>query len=268
MSTTDWAVPGDLDTGTWYGEQFHAVHDRLLPRGEAAEETADFLMRLAGRTDPMVIELGVGTGRIGLPLARRGAAVTGVDSSPLMLDACRAAMGPADAGLRLVEADIRDWRPDRQAGLVYSVGATMTYLRTTQDQHRAMRVIASAVRPGGTVVIENHNPALIRLFHDHRRSVELKLPLVGAPDHADALSLLDEDEQVWQMEYRWTDADGVTGRAVERVLLTEPDDLIDLAAEVGLSWRATHADWTGGPARPHSSTYICVFSAPVISDAV
>ena len=265
MNSIDWAIPGNLKGSSWYGEQFHAVYDRIVPGGEVAEQTADFLMGMAGRADPSILELGVGTGRIALPLARRGAVVTGVDASALMLDVCRAA--PHGADLRLVEADIRTWRPDQKADLVCCICATLTCLATVEDQRQAMRVIASAARPGGTVVIENHNPGVVRLLHGERSSVELKLPLAEAPAPADALSLLDEDKGVWQMEYRWTEADGTSEEAVERVLLTGPDDVIRMAAEVGLSWRATYGDWTGGPEQLLNPTYVCVFSAPDTADA-
>lgn len=245
----------------------HSTVDRMLPDEDIVEQTADFLIRSTGRPDPMVIELGVGTGRIALPLARRGAVVTGVDVSPTMLAACRAATGPADPEVRLIEADMREWQPPWQADLVYSVCGTLTYLTTVADQCRAMRVLASAVRPGGTVIIENSNPDFVRSVHDRRRSIALKLPLGRVPDRVDARSSLDEAERIWRREYRWTDAAGRAVGAVERTLLTDPDDVIDMAAEVGLSWQSTHGDWTGSPLHPRSRNYVCVFSAPDISDA-
>lgn len=261
-NSTEWAVPGDLGSATWYGEQFHAIDDRLVPGGEVAERTADFLMGSTGKADPHAIELGVGTGRVARPLVRRGAVVTGVDASPLMLDACRAGSGPADTGLRLVEADIRDWQPPRQADLVYCVGGTMSFLTTRQDQRRAMGVIAAAVRPGGTVVIENNNPAFVRLLHHRGPSVALRTALVGASEPVDVLCLFDEDEGIWQVEYRWTEPAGHTGVAIERMLLTDLDETVAMAAAAGLSSRAVYGDWLGAPLHPRCPSYVCVLTAP------
>lgn len=268
MNSTDWADPGNFDDFfVRYAEQLHAIHDRMVLPGSQAERAADFLMGLAGRADPSVIELGVGSSRIALRLARRGATVTGVDGSARKLDACRAASKGAD--LRLVEADIRTWCPDRQADLVCCVAGTLTFLPTPEDRLQAMRVIASAVRPGGAVVIENYDPDYVRALHKAQPSFELKLPVGDAPDHVDARSLLDAEKGVWQSEYRWTEADGTSKMAAERSVLIGPDDVIRMAAEVGLYSRATYGDWTGAPDRLPlmTPTYVCVFSAPDVPAA-
>ena len=112
-----------FDAGT-YGRSFADVYDRWYPSDEATVASVDRLCALApaGGT---VLELGIGTGRLAIPLSERGLRVTGMDSSPEMLDALRRNVADAtrtDGGGRPavdIDADLGDvaapgdWPPDR-----------------------------------------------------------------------------------------------------------------------------------------------------------
>lgn len=249
------------DQATSYGEQFHTVYDRLIPGGVGPAQTAGFLVSLAGTPDPVVIELGVGSGRIALPLARLGARVTGVDTSSHLLAIAAAAAAREGLGLCLVEADIRSWVPDHRADVVACVCATLSQLHSVDERRRALAVAATAARPGGTVVVETHSPQRVRHLHAGRRTVELELPLDGIDGVDHAVSELDERRGLWRLEHHWSDA-GSDRMATEYASLVEPAALVDLAASVGLVDAQIHADWTGAPADPLSPTYICVLQVP------
>lgn len=74
-----------------YGDRIAEVYDDMYPEDASAEATADVLASLA--EDGPVLELGIGTGRLALPLARRGITVHGAESSQAMLDKLRAKPG-------------------------------------------------------------------------------------------------------------------------------------------------------------------------------
>jgi len=98
----------------------------------ALEPIVDFLAALAG--EGAALELGVGTGRIALPLARRGVRVHGIDLSEAMVGVLRTKPGGAD-----IDVTIGDFATTRVAGtfrLAYLVFNTIMNL-TTQDERDA-----------------------------------------------------------------------------------------------------------------------------------
>src|SRR5260370_18760038 len=77
-----------------YGERIAEVYDLFYGRRDNPETVADFLAPLAGKR--RALELGIGTGRIAIPLAARGVRVMGIDASPAMVAQIRANPGGAD----------------------------------------------------------------------------------------------------------------------------------------------------------------------------
>ena len=120
----------------------------------------DLYLALAARTGGPILELGVGTGRLAVPLAAHGDEVTGVDLDPAMLDRARAAAraaGPATARrLRLVEGDARTIRLD-DAGR-YRLAAiplnSIFLMGGRADQAAAVATLAAHLAPGGVAVID------------------------------------------------------------------------------------------------------------------
>jgi SAM-dependent methyltransferase len=123
------------------------------------DPAVEFLAELAG--DGAALELGIGTGRIALPLAQRGVRVAGIDLSQAMVARLRAKPGAED-----VEVAIGDFATTRVEGtfsVVYLVFNTIMNL-TTQDEQVSCFWNASAhLRPGGSFVVEVGVPALRRL---------------------------------------------------------------------------------------------------------
>lgn len=262
MSRRETAGVLPADQTRSYGAQFHTVYDDLFPP-EDAERAAEFLVVLAGRAWPRIVELGVGSGRVALPLARRGARVTGVDTSEDLLAVAAARSGDAD--LRLVRDDIRTWRPDDASGgadLVVCVCATIAQLPGPDDRRAALATAAAAVRPGGRVVVESHSPERVRRIHRDATRVEMELPPSGTRGPVRLVSRLDDPAGPWCLEHRWSDRDGTPRHAVEYACLVEPAELDGMARAAGLRPAGRYADWNGAPADPLSPTYIAVFDAP------
>jgi SAM-dependent methyltransferase len=121
--------------------------------------TVDFLVPLAqGRR---ALELGIGTGRIALPLARRGIPVQGIDSSTAMVAKLREKPGGEDIGVTI--GDFSTTRVDGTFSLVYLVYNTISNLTTQEGQVACFRNAAAHLEPGGRFLIEVMVPRLQRL---------------------------------------------------------------------------------------------------------
>ncbi|HEY8489381.1 MAG TPA: class I SAM-dependent methyltransferase [Dehalococcoidia bacterium] len=117
------------------------------------DEDLALYRELARRTGGPVLELGVGTGRVALPLARAGLEVTGIDASPAFLAVARERAAREGATrLRLVEADARTFRLDRRFRLVISALGSFAHLETRADQLAALARVREHLAPDGLVV--------------------------------------------------------------------------------------------------------------------
>jgi SAM-dependent methyltransferase len=158
---------------TTYGERIADAYDDLY---EGHEEVAlDLLEELAagGR----VLELGIGTGRVALPLAARGLYVVGIDASPAMIEKLRAKPGGDE--IRVVKGSFAEIRIDEQFELIFVVFNTFFALLTQEEQVACFRSVAAHLTAGGHFLIEAFVPDLAR-FEDHQavRVVELSDELV------------------------------------------------------------------------------------------
>lgn len=126
---------------------------------EVLGPTIEFLAELAG--DGQALELGIGTGRVALPLSARGVRVRGIDLSPAMVTRLKAKPG-GDA----VDVTIGDFATARVYGtfrLAYLVFNTINNLTTQDDQVACFQNVAAHLEPGGMFVIEVGVPDLQRL---------------------------------------------------------------------------------------------------------
>jgi SAM-dependent methyltransferase len=130
--------------------EFAAIYDTW-----AADMTEDvpFYVELAREADGPVVELAVGNGRVGVPVARAlGRTVIGVDRSPRMLEQARARADAEGAELDLRLGDMRDLELDDPAALVYSPFRSLLHLPTWADKRRVFERVAASLRPGGRFV--------------------------------------------------------------------------------------------------------------------
>jgi SAM-dependent methyltransferase len=125
----------------------------------AVRPVVDFLSDLA--LDDNALELGIGTGRIALPLSQKGIRVHGIDLSPEMLEELRRKPG-ADA-IVITTGDFATTKLDKTFGLAYLVFNTITNLTTQEAQVECFRNVATHLKPGGCFVIEVFVPELRRL---------------------------------------------------------------------------------------------------------
>ncbi len=149
------------DEDGYFGERVAATYDEgpeVFGPG-AADATADVLAELAG--NGWALELGIGTGRIALPLAARGVVVHGIDLSRAMVARLRAKPGGEQIGVTI--GDFATTRVDGTFSLVYLVFNTIMNLTTQAAQVACFRNAAAHLGPGGCFVIELRVPELRRL---------------------------------------------------------------------------------------------------------
>jgi SAM-dependent methyltransferase len=143
---------------TTYGDAFADVYDDWYRGISDPESTVATLLDLAGGGP--VLELGVGTGRLAVPLAIAGRAVgvsvTGVDASAAML--ARLAERDPERLVRAIEGDMVADLPDETFSLAYVAYNTIFNLVGDAEQAACFAAIAARLRPGGRFVVEAFVP--------------------------------------------------------------------------------------------------------------
>ncbi len=149
------------DEDGYFGERVAATYDETAAvyRPGAADAAAEVLAGLAG--SGRALELGIGTGRVALPLGRRGVEVHGIDLSRAMVARLRAKPGGDAIGVTI--GDFATTRVDGGFSLVYLVFNTIMNLTSQDAQVACFRNAAAHLEPGGCFVIEVGVPDLRRL---------------------------------------------------------------------------------------------------------
>jgi SAM-dependent methyltransferase len=146
----------------YFGEDVAARYDESSSEQfdpAVVDPAVDFLAGLAG--EGRALELGIGTGRIALPLAARSVSVHGIDLSAAMAARLRAKPGGESIGVTL--GDFATTRVDGTFTVAYLVFNTISNLTTQAQQVECFRNVAGHLEPGGTFVIEVGVPDLQRL---------------------------------------------------------------------------------------------------------
>jgi SAM-dependent methyltransferase len=146
----------------YFGERVAATYDASEAEmfdPAVVDPVVDLLVELAG--DGRALELGIGTGRIALPLAARGVPVHGIELSEAMAARFRAKPGAEAIGVTI--GDFATTRVEGSFSLAYLVFNTIMNLTTQAAQVACFRNVASHLEPGGAFVVEVGVPELQRL---------------------------------------------------------------------------------------------------------
>lgn len=146
-----------MDDPAAYGNAIADVYDDWYADVSDVEGTVATVAGLAAGGP--VLELGIGTGRIALPLAAAGVVVDGVDASPAMVERLRAKPGGAD--LHVEVGDFAERLPARDGGYAVVLVAFNTLLNVVAPGalERCLRLVHDALRPGGAFLCEAFVPA-------------------------------------------------------------------------------------------------------------
>jgi SAM-dependent methyltransferase len=156
-------VVPDYDAAT-YGDRMAEVYDGWFAVPSDTQDTVGFLSDLAGTGS--VLELGIGTGRVALPLVQRGFEVHGIDASEAMVEKLRGKNGGGSVPVSI--GDFAELDIEGEFSLVYVVFNTFFALPAQEDQVRCFSNVAQRLQEGGVFVIEAFVPDMTRWDQDQR----------------------------------------------------------------------------------------------------
>jgi SAM-dependent methyltransferase len=223
--------------------------DRFAP--EVLGPTVAFLADLAG--DGQALELGIGTGRIGLPLSQRGVRVSGIELSEAMTAKLRAK--PGGDAIDVTIGDFSTATVEGEFRIAYLVYNTIMNLTTQAAQVVCFRNVAKHLEPGGCFVIECMVPELRRLppgetFHVFEGS-----------EHYWGIDEYDVANQ-GLVSHHLEEVDGTIRRVSMPFRYVWPAEL-DLMAELaGMSLRERWGGWGRQPFTAESDQHISVWERP------
>jgi SAM-dependent methyltransferase len=215
---------------------------------EVVEPAVSFLADLAG--DGRALELGIGTGRLALPLSRRNVRVDGIELSAAMVEQLRAQPGAAD-----IDVTVGDFATATVHGtfaLVYLVRNTIMNLTTQDAQVACFLNVARHLEPGGVFVIEVVVPPWQRLVPG-----ETVIPFDVSPGHVGFDEIDVATQCSWSHHY-WFD-DGETRAFSAPFRYVWPSELDLMARVAGMTLRERWSDWHREPFAPTSSNHISVW---------
>ena len=233
-----------------YGERWADVYDDWYGGVSDVDGTVARIGDLAaGRR---VLELGVGTGRLAIPLAANGADVTGLDASPEMLARLRAKPGGRD--VKLVIGDMAAPPLRGPFGVAFAAFNTFFNLPTPEAQRRCVEQVASLLQPDGVLVVEGLLPG-----------DELDAPAGDVAPRTIAL-----DRVVLTVSRHEPHEQTITGQHVEItetgirlrpwvVRYVRPEQLDALAAGAGLSLVERWGGWRREPFDPGGAGHVSVY---------
>jgi SAM-dependent methyltransferase len=234
-----------------YGDAFADVYDRWYGGISDVAATVRLLAGLAG--DGPVLELGVGTGRLAIPLAATGLEVIGVDTSASML--ARLADHDPGGSVGTVLGDMVDDLPDRTFSLVFVAYNTLFSLTADGAQQACFDAVAARLGDDGRFVVEAFVPE-----DPPRRGDDVSIRTMSADRVVLSLSRHDPEHSAAAGQFvELTEEGGVRLRPWS-IRYATPDELDGMAERSGLVLDDRCEDVTGRPFDPdesprHVSTY-------------
>jgi len=234
----------------WIAQRYEALWPELFDPA-VVDPAVSFLAELAG-TGP-ALELGIGTGRIALPLSRRGVRVHGIELSRAMVARLQAQPGGSDVGVTI--GDLASVTVGAAFRLIYLVRNTITNLTSQDEQVEAFRNAAAHLEPGGCFVVENYIPELQRLPPGETVHV-----FTATPTHL-GFEEYDVATQIAVSHHYWT-IDGQLRTFSSPHRYVWPSELDLMARLAGMTLRERWSDWNRKPFTSASRSHISVWENP------
>ena len=259
----------DINT---YGDAFADVYDDWYGEVSDVAATVDCLGQLTATTsaasrsdvaDRQVLELGVGTGRLAIPLAERvwPARVIGLDSSSAMLDRLAVNQSHLDPSrqVQVARGDMVDDQPRGPFDVVFVAFNTFFNLGTAERQQACVRGVASRLAPGGVFVVEADVPEQPAQTGSH---VEVRS--IAADRVVLSVARYDGNQAEGQF-VELTESGGVRLRPWS-IRHVAPAELDAMAATAGLVLRERWEDFARRPYSADSGRHVSVYARTVSGD--
>jgi SAM-dependent methyltransferase len=238
----------------YFGERVAAKYDESAADmfdPAVVDPVVDFLAELAGRG--RALELGIGTGRIAVPLAQRGVAVHGIELSKAMAARLREKLGAEEIGVTI--GDFATTSVEGTFSLAYLVFNTIGNLTTQSAQVACFQNVAAHLESGGCFVIETGIPQLQRL------------------PPGETMRVFDASETHWGVDEYDIATQGLVSHHFDLVggrfelssipfRYTWPAELDLMAQLAGMSLRERWSGWKREPFTSESRKHVSVWERP------
>jgi SAM-dependent methyltransferase len=240
-----------------YGENWAKVYDEYVSdrwRVLDPTPTVKFLKELA--TAGSVLELGVGTGRVALPLAETGLIIHGLEASETMISILKSK--PKANLISVIVGDYSEFDlPDRYS-LIYAVYNGILMLHQRSDQINCFKSVERALEPGGKFVVEAQIPDLtgfrdgaqIELARMNDNSIELRVT-----EHR-------RIDQQLLVQHIWLEEGRIRMKPV-KIRYAWPSELDLMANLAGLNLESRYGGWNYESFDRLSHSHISVYKKPL-----
>lgn len=245
-------------TAATYGDKIAEVYDEVYPMRADVGATVAALAGLAG--EGSALELGIGTGRVALPLAARGVEVHGIDASEAIVAKMQAKPGGDAVPVAIGDFSEFSIAGGKKFNLIYVVFNTL-FQATSQDaQVQCFRSAAAHLLDDGVFVVEAFVPDPTRFERARKRleadaDIDAELLRLMLPKH-DAVR-----QHVRSYEIYKGDA-GISIYPVQ-VRYSWPSELDLMARLAGMRLRERWEDWHGAPFTASSENHISIYEKAV-----
>lgn len=233
-----------------YGDQMADIYDQI--QGERdAPAAVEFLSRLA-KQGP-ALELGIGTGRLALPLAARGISVHGIEASPAMIAQLRSK--PGGDNISVVLGDFEDLPVEGSFRLIFAVFGTFFCLTSQESQVHCFQKVSQHLTDDGLFVLEASVPDFTGFTRNQNvrvSSMELERVIVTVSKH-------DPVNQRTATQHIVVTPNGTRLMPVY-VRYAWPSELDLMAQMAGLVLKERWADWHQTPFTDSSNNHISVYA--------
>jgi SAM-dependent methyltransferase len=228
---------------TYWAEQFEPA---------VVDPAVDFLAELAG--PGAALELGIGTGRLALPLSDRGVRVHGIELSPAMVAQLQTKPGAKDVGVTI--GDFTTTKVDGTFKLAYLVRNTIMNLTTQDEQVECFRNVGGHLEAGGCFVIEVIVPALRQLpLGETVRAFTVTPTHLGFDEYVDPAAQISISHHYWVV-------DGQLETFSAPFRYVWPSELDLMARTAGMTLRERWSDWNRSPFTKDSKSHVSVWQKP------
>jgi SAM-dependent methyltransferase len=212
----------DLETAAAYGDNCAEFYDQIYSRADP--RMIDVLVFLSKKGP--VLELGIGTGRVALPLLARGVTVSGIEASSKMI--AKLKVKPGAGNLLVTQGNCADSLVQGPFTLVYSLVSTFCLL-SFEEQQRCFHSVANVLEPDGVLLLENFAPSRPSSSSGPEWFKQLVKTAEGTREYA------------------------------SRVSYASPSMLDEMAITAGLELSERWADWSQRPYTPSDSRHISLY---------
>ncbi|MER6180102.1 class I SAM-dependent methyltransferase [Streptomyces sp. NPDC001652] len=244
-----------------YDEKLAGVYDRMYPLEFDTGPAVDLLAEL---TPPRgrILELGVGTGRIALPLAQRGYQVLGLDASEAMLSQLKKA--DPEGTVEGVLGDFTQTHTGREFDLVSVMINTFFFAVTQEQQLSALRLVREQLAPGGRFLLEAFDPA----SYHNLQGQEVSFRQLDPGSFMLNTVMVERSLQLLLATHTVVDGGGAPQTTQHVIRYAFPSELDLLARLSGMRLVHRWEDWSKQPYTARSTRHVSVYARdddPVLS---